>query len=88
VNTVMDEWQQLLWVDPKKPPVIENIGKADQTKSLREWIDGLARSREIYHSGRNTPSKESNDLREYAAGRREALDKVALAKAKFYEDPE
>jgi len=87
VNTVIDEWQQLLWVDPSQPPVIQNIGKADQTKSLREWIDGLARSKEVYHAGRNTPSKEASDLIAYAAARRESLDKVALAKAKFYEDP-
>jgi hypothetical protein len=30
-----------MYVDPSKPPTTHNIGKADSSKSLREWIDSL-----------------------------------------------
>jgi hypothetical protein len=32
---------ELMYVDPSKPPTIQNIGKADSSKSLHKWIDSL-----------------------------------------------
>lgn len=40
IDKTKDEWQQLQYIDPKKPPKIVNLGPA-KGNSLREWIDGL-----------------------------------------------
>jgi len=84
VNIEKDEWQQLLWVDPSRPPTIQNIGKADQSKSLREWIDGLARSRQINKDSRKINNREARALFSYSAKRIAAMDRHAAVKAKLY----
>ena len=38
VNLETDEWQQILFVDPSKPPQLVTLGPATG-KALREWID-------------------------------------------------
>ena len=84
VNIEIDEWQQLLYVDPSKPPVIQNIGKADQTKSLREWIDGLERTRKLNQASRKIKSREAKALFNYSAKRIAALDHLSVTRAKLY----
>jgi hypothetical protein len=37
INQQNEEWQQLQYVDPKKPPKMVNLGPASG-KSLREWV--------------------------------------------------
>lgn len=34
------DWQQILWVDPTKPPQLNNLGSTDGVRSLREYIHG------------------------------------------------
>lgn len=85
VNIEEDEWQQLLWVDETKPPVIKNIGKADEKKSLREWVDGLKSSKESGKAVREVKSREAKSLFEYSGKRIAALEKHAAVKAKLYE---
>jgi hypothetical protein len=84
VNIEIDEWQQLMYVDTDKPPYIQNIGKADQSKSLREWIDGLERSRTIAKDSRKVTGAKAEELFEYSAKRIKALDKHSAVKAKLY----
>jgi len=84
VNTEMDEWQQLMYVDPSKPPFIQNIGTADSKKSLREWIDGLEAARKINKASRKSKSPEAKAVLEYSAKRIAAMDRLSVAKAKLY----
>lgn len=84
VNVEKDEWQQLMYVDPSKPPVIKNIGKADSSKSLREWIDSLESAKRITKASRKINTPKAKALFKYSAKRIVAMDRYSLAKAKFY----
>jgi hypothetical protein len=84
VNTAMDEWQQLMYVDPSKPPTIQNIGKADTGKSLREWIDSLEAPKRITKESRRINTPKAKALFKYSAQRIAAMDKLSVAKAKLY----
>jgi hypothetical protein len=84
LNAEKDEWQQLLWVDPKGKPSIHDIGKADKGKSLREWIDGLAQARNMARESRKVKSKKVKDLMGYSKQRIAEMDKIAVTKAKWY----
>lgn len=84
VNIEIDEWQQLMYVDPTKPPTIQNIGTADQNKSLREWIDGLPKPKKITRDSRKIKGTKVKALFNYSAKRVTALDKLSVTKAKLY----
>jgi hypothetical protein len=84
VNTEKDEWQQLMYVDPSKPPTIQNIGKADSGKSLREWIDSLEAARKMTTASRGVKTPKVKALMKYSAQRVAALDKLSVARAKLY----
>lgn len=84
VNTVEDEWQQLMYVDPSKPPTIRNIGKADPSKSLREWIDGIPATKKITTASRKNDTTKSKLLFKYSAKRIAAMERVSAARAKLY----
>jgi hypothetical protein len=84
VNAQKDEWQQLMYVDPSKPPTIQNIGKADSGKSLREWIDGLAAAKTINKASRKVNTPQAKALFDYSAKRIVAMDRLSIAKAKLY----
>jgi hypothetical protein len=84
VNTEMDEWQQLMYVDPSKPPTIQDIGKADSSKSLREWIDSLEAPKRITKASRKINTPKAKALFKYSAQRIAAMDQLSIAKAKLY----
>ena len=84
VNTAKDEWQQLMYVDPSKPPTIQNIGKADSSKSLREWIDSLEAAKKITRASRKVKTPKVKALIKYSAKRIVAMDELSIAKAKLY----
>jgi len=84
VNTEIDEWQQLMYVDPTKPPTIQNIGKADSSKSLREWIDSLEAAKRINKASRKIDTPKEKALFKYSAKRLVAMDQLSIAKAKLY----
>jgi hypothetical protein len=85
VNTALDEWQQLMYVDPSKPPLIQNIGQADSNKSLREWIDSLPAAKKITQASRKVNTPKARALFKYSAKRLIAMDRLSIAKAKLYE---
>jgi hypothetical protein len=84
VNIEIDEWQQLMYVDPTKPPTIQNIGTADQNKSLREWIDGLPKPKKLTRDSRKIKGAKVKALFNYSAKRVTALEKLSVTKAKLY----
>ena len=84
VDPLKDEWQQLMYVDPSKPPSINNLGPADAQKSLREWIDGLAASQRSHKSSRTIDTPKQKKFFDYSTKRIAQMDRVAVAKAKFY----
>jgi hypothetical protein len=84
VNAEIDEWQQLMYVDPSKPPTIKNIGTADSDKSLREWIDSLAPTKKLTTASRKVDTPKAKALFKYSAKRLVAMDRLSVAKAKFY----
>ena len=84
VNTEMDEWQQLMYVDPSKPPTIQNIGKADSSKTLREWIDSLEATKRATKASRKVNTPKAKALFKYSAKRIDAMDRFSIAKAKLY----
>jgi hypothetical protein len=85
VNTAEDEWQQLMYVDPSKPPSIQDIGQADSSKSLREWIDSLEAARKITQASRKVNTPKGKALFKYSAKRLVDMDRLSIAKAKLYE---
>ncbi len=84
VNTEIDEWQQLMYVDPSKPPTIQNIGKADSSKSLREWIDSLEAAKKVTKESRKINTPKAKALFKYSGQRIAAMDRLSVAKAKLY----
>lgn len=84
VNSQTDEWQQLMWVDPSRPPSIHNIGKADGDKSLREWIDGLPSARKAFEAGRARDSSEVKALLDYSAKRTAALERISARRVRLF----
>jgi hypothetical protein len=86
LNHEKDEWQQLLWVDPKQKPYIESIGKADQTKSLREWIDSRAAAKRMTRESRMVKSKKAKELIGYSEKRIAAMDLIAVEKGKLFRE--
>jgi hypothetical protein len=84
VNTEKDQWQQLMYVDPSKPPTIQNLGKADSTKSLREWIDSLQAPKRITKDSRRINNPKAKALFKYSSQRIAAMDRFSVAKAKLY----
>jgi len=87
VNPEKDEWQQLQYVDPSKPPKITNLGPAKENMSLREWIDGLMRTSKLETATTLSVSPKNKTLQNYGKQRRAAMERVALAKAKLYGQP-
>jgi len=85
VNIEIDEWQQLMYVDPSQPPYIQNIGKADQTKSLREWIDGLKGTKQLNKVSREIKGAKAKSLFSYSDKRIKHMEKFAVEKAKLYQ---
>jgi hypothetical protein len=84
VDTAKDEWQQILWVDPSKPPELKDLGPAAQDRSLREWIDSLAPSKNATAAARKRTTPKAKSLLAYSEKRIKALDKAAIARAKLY----
>jgi hypothetical protein len=84
VNPEIDEWQQLMYVDPSKPPTIKNIGTADSNKSLRQWIDSLGPTKKLTKASRKVDTPKAKALFKYSAKRLVAMDRLSVAKAKLY----
>jgi hypothetical protein len=84
VDEATDEWMQILWVDPG-PPVYNTLGPAPaDTKSMRLWVDGLMMHRKDYQSQRNAIHRRDAKLLKREQEHRMNLEKIAVARARFY----
>jgi hypothetical protein len=86
VNNAKDEWQQILWVDPSKPPELRDLGPAPKDKSLREWIDSLEPSLKATAAARSSRTPDAARTLEYSAKRIKAMDEIAAKKAERYQN--
>ena len=84
VDPLKDRWEQILWVDPSQPPVLKDLGPAPADKSVREWIDGLEPTLSHTQASRKSRSPKTTALFDYSEKRIQALERVAEARAKFY----
>jgi len=85
VNQLIDQVQQLLWVDPNNPPTIQNLGTVPPGMSLRFWVDNEMSKRTEKTTGRHPKRKRQNkDVLQRNKARRENLENIAEARAKLY----
>ena len=64
--------------------MIKDLGPADATKSLREWIDSLANPQQITRASRKIDTPKAKKLFKYSAERIANMESISVAKAKFY----
>lgn len=84
VNHQTDEMQQLLWVDPKSPPTIKNLGPPPPTSALRVHVDNEMHKSYGKTSVR-TPKQPSNlALLKRCKAKRATMDSISRARAKLY----
>jgi hypothetical protein len=83
VNHETNQMQQLLYVDPSKPPQIVNLGPAPAGSSLRVFVDGVMRkgSKEKQRAPKGTVNTA---LLERCKTKRASMDKVAMMRGKLY----
>jgi hypothetical protein len=84
VDPIKDEWEQILWVDHSKPPELTVLGPAPKDKSLREWIDSMAPSKNATAAARKSKTTKAKALLKYSERRIKAVDAAAVARAKLY----
>jgi len=85
VNQLADELQQLLWVDPNKPPTIKSLGPVPPGMSLREWVDNEMHKSHGKATVRDPKKKHLNAaLMERSKAKRANLESIAQARAKLY----
>jgi hypothetical protein len=83
VNLETDEWQQLLFVDPQKPPSIHNLGHAS-ARSFRELIDGGMSKSSSSHHIHAAIRGFAPEIVEKAQAQREKLEHIAMLRARSY----
>jgi hypothetical protein len=84
INQQTDEMQQLLWVDPNRPPTIRDLGSV-KSGSLRVWIDAEMHKNFGKATVRDPKNKIMNaPLMECARAKRANLDRISVARAKLY----
>lgn len=81
VNQELDEWQQILWVEPG-PPQLNNLGPATGG-SLRAWIDAeMTKNRERHTMMQEAIHGVSTERQQHARERRAKLDTIAEVRAR------
>ena len=83
VNHQTDQMQQLLYVDPLKPPSIVNLGPAPPGLSLRAYMDGLMR-KSVKEDARTPTGPANPALLKRLKTKRATMDKTALMRGKLY----
>src|SRR5262249_31181180 len=89
IDTVADEWKQILWVDPNGAPTYRDLGPAPTQGNLRVWIDSRMAEPEILKSGLKTnvvtATKASNkSLFDYCKAHRHGLHEAARGRETRY----
>lgn len=81
VDPKSNEMQQILWVDPSKPPQTKNLGPAPKGMSLREFVE--SETYHVVHAHRKPPKQSVVASRKKF---RAELEAVARIRAKHYEN--
>jgi len=85
VNQETDEWQQILWVDPTKPPQLNDLGPATgKQRSMREWVDNEMTKKGTHEKQDEMIRHRTPKLAKRDHQRRDKLDKVASMRARLY----
>lgn len=82
VNHQADEVQQLLWVDPG-PPKIVNLGSASGL-SLRAWVDGIMHKSKGKTTVRTEKQRPNAGLLKRCKAKQAVLNSISEARAKLY----
>jgi hypothetical protein len=83
IDLETDQWQQILFVDPSKPPQLVNLGPA-AGKSLREWIDNAMTKAKTHAKQEHAIRDRAPKLAKRDQERRAKLEKIATARAQLY----
>ena len=81
INLQTNEWQQLLWVDPSKPPIINDLGPASAGMSLRIWVDSQVLA---YKQKKGLKRSVNHALLAACKEHRAKMSKIAAARVKLY----
>ncbi|HKD70420.1 MAG TPA: hypothetical protein VKB84_26520 [Candidatus Binataceae bacterium] len=84
IDQESEEWQQLQYIDPSKPPQIVNLGPATG-KSLREWVHTKNRDAGLKTTNVLSLKAPNTQLYKHAKEHRAHLDKIAAKRAKQFE---
>lgn len=81
INLQTNEWQQLLWVDPSKPPVINDLGPASAGMSLRVWVDSQVLA---YRQKKGLKRRVNQALLAACKEHRAKMSKIAASRVGLY----
>ena len=81
INMETSEWQQILWVDPRQPPTINDLGSATPGKSLRVWVDSKMVA---YKNKHKIKPLVNQTLLDNCKKHRVKLSKIATARTALY----
>ena len=81
IDPTADQWQQLRWIDPNQNPEIVDLGPAAQSRSLREWIDGITSKTDLQTTIRIARDPINKDLLANGKERRTKLEEIAQFRA-------
>jgi hypothetical protein len=84
INHRNHEWQQLLWLDPKKRPHIRNYGLAPSTASLRGWVDAQMRRGVPEDRPHAQPRQANSGLQRHCAAKRQESEAIARLHGEQY----
>ena len=81
IDMETNEWQQILWVDPNKPPTLNDLGPAPAGKSLRVWVDSKMAA---YRKKKKLKRALNAALMEECKKHRTKLSRIASVRARLY----
>lgn len=84
INHRTSEWQQLLWLDPSKPPHISNWGPAPTSASLRGWVDSYMRRDASPDRTHAHPRRQNKALARDCAAKRKEAEFIGRQRATLY----
>ncbi|HWG19624.1 MAG TPA: hypothetical protein VG225_03775 [Terracidiphilus sp.] len=85
VNHRNNRWQQLLWLDPKKPPLLHDYGPAPATASLRAWVDGHMSRHAVENKTHSHRRQQNKRLMAECRAKRDEMEAIARTRGALYE---
>jgi hypothetical protein len=82
IDMETEQWEQILWVDPSRPPTINNLGPATQGQSLRVWVDNKVAE---YKAANKVKRPINHKLLDVCKTHRTRLFKIAQQRASLFQ---